>query len=280
MGAIDLALWDLNGKALGLPAYRLLGGLVQRRLPVDHTLGKGAPAETARQAVAMAEQGGFTAFCVKVGGGDPLEEDVARVHEVRAAIGPRARLRADANGGYDLDTATAVMRAIEPYDVEFLEQPLPAGDLEGLKHLAARTGVPISVDESLRSLADAFALANSGAVRVSNIKAPRCGDLWLSKKIAAVAQAAGIACICGGALTLEVIRQASRHFTASTPLNAQGLAHEGPGPASQGLQGNVTRRVVEEDAAAVARSPELVARVPQAGCGGAFDVHCGHAGRR
>ena len=79
---------------------------------------------------------------------------------------------------------------------------------------------------------------------VFNIKIPKCGGLYLSRKIAAVAEAAGIVCICGGALALEVARQASRHFVASTRLGSHSYAHEGPGPASQALTGNVTRRVL------------------------------------
>ena len=79
---------------------------------------------------------------------------------------------------------------------------------------------------------------------VFNIKIPKCGGLYLSRKIAAVAEAAGIACICGGALALEVTRQASRHFVAGTQLGAHDYPHEGPGPASQALTGNVTGRVL------------------------------------
>lgn len=242
--AIDLALWDLNGKALGLPAYRLLGGLYQREMPVDYTLGEDSPEGMATRALEMMEEGGFSAFCVKIGGGNELATDVARIRAVRDAVGKDVRIRADANGGFDANGAIKLMRAIEPYDLEFVEQPVPRGDFEGLKEVAAAVDVPISVDEGLRHLSDAFALAETGAVKVFNIKVPKCGGLLLSKKIAAVAKSAGIATICGGATALEVIRQASRHFTASTALGSGKLAHEGPGPASQSLMGNVTRRVV------------------------------------
>ena len=124
---------------------------------------------------------------------------------------------------------------------------MPRGDFTGLKEIAAAVDIPISVDEGLRHLSDAFALAETRAVKVFNIKVPKCGGLHLSKKIAAVAKSAGIACICGGATALEVIRQASRHFTASTALDSGGLSHEGPGPASQALIGNITKRVVTYD---------------------------------
>jgi L-alanine-DL-glutamate epimerase-like enolase superfamily enzyme len=244
IAALDNALWDLNGKALGLPAYKLLGGLLHRRMPVDYTLGEDSPEAMGRRAVEMAEVGGFRAFCVKVGGGS-LELDVARFKAVRQAVGPAARIRADANAGYDAASAIAFLRAVESDGLEFLEQPLPRGDFEGLKQVYAATRAPLSVDEGLWTVQDAYALAETGAVTVFNIKIPKCGGLYLSRKIAAVAEAAGIACICGGALALEVTRQASRHFVAGTQLGAHDHPHEGPGPASQALTGNVTRRVLD-----------------------------------
>jgi L-alanine-DL-glutamate epimerase-like enolase superfamily enzyme len=245
--AIDLALWDLNGKALGLPAYKLLGGLYQRKIPVDYTLGEDSPKGMASRASEMMKEGGFKAFCVKIGGGNDLKTDVARVRAVRDTVGKAVRIRADANGAYNAHTAIAIMQELEPYNLEFLEQPVPRGDFTGLKEIAAAVDIPISVDEGLRHLSDAFALAETRAVKVFNIKVPKCGGLHLSKKIAAVAKSAGIACICGGATALEVIRQASRHFTASTALDSGELSHEGPGPASQALIGNITKRVVTYD---------------------------------
>jgi muconate cycloisomerase len=243
VAALDNALWDLNGKTLGLPAYKLLGGELRRRMAVDYTLGEAEPDAMAQRALEMAESGGFRAFCVKVGGGS-LELDIARFRAVRRALGPDARIRADANAGYDVETAIAFLRAVEPYDLEFLEQPLPRGEHAGLGQIYAATRAALSVDEGLWTIQDAYRLAETGAVAVFNIKIPKCGGLYLSRKVAAVAEAAGIACICGGALALEVARQASRHFVAGTRLGSHGYAHEGPGPASQGLTGNVTRRVV------------------------------------
>lgn len=246
--AVDMALWDLNGKALGLPAYRLLGGLLTRRAPVDYTLSQDEPTAMGRRAVEMMETGGFSAFCVKVAGRDgTVEQDAGRVHAVRAAIGPTAHLRADANGGYTADQAIAFLKAVEADRLEFLEQPVPRGDFAGLKQIASACETPISIDEGLTQLADAYALAETGAVGVFNIKIPKCGGLYLSKKIAAVAESAGIATICGGALALEVTRQASRHFVACTQLGTHSYSHEGPGPASQALIGNITRRVIGYD---------------------------------
>ena len=243
VAAFDIAAWDLNGKAVGLPVHSLLGGALQRRVPVDYTLGEAIPSEMAARARRMRDLGGFTGFCVKVGGHGAVEEDVLRVQHVREALGAGPRLRVDANGAFNVESAARLLSAIEPYDVEFIEQPLPAGDREGLRRLAAMVPAAISIDEGLRTVADAYALAQTGAVSVFNIKIPKCGGLLLSRRVAAVAAAAGIPWICGGGLAFEPVRQASRHFVAATPLMAD-YHHEGPGPASQALTADVVRPVV------------------------------------
>jgi L-alanine-DL-glutamate epimerase-like enolase superfamily enzyme len=243
LAAFDIACWDLNGQELGQAVHTLLGGRHQASIPVDFTVGEDSPERMAALAGRMRLEGGFSGFCVKVGGHGAIELDVARVRAVREAIGPEPRLRADANGAFDLDTADRLLRALEPYDLEFIEQPLPATDLDGLVRLAARTGTPISIDEGLRTPAEAERLVATGAVGVLNIKIPKCGGLFLSRRIAATADAAGLAWLCGGGLAFEVVRQAARHFVAAAPRLA-GYHHEGPGPASQGLLADIARPVV------------------------------------
>ncbi|MBW1699530.1 MAG: mandelate racemase/muconate lactonizing enzyme family protein [Deltaproteobacteria bacterium] len=239
VAGIDLALWDLNGKQLGLPAYKLLGGAVQDSLPASYTLSMASPDKMAEKTLEMANYG-YKTFVVKVGQGT-VQEDIDRVRIVREAAGSGIKLRLDANSAWTVENAIPVLQAAESYDVEYIEQPIPPGDLEGLKRIAASTRVPICVDESLQYLSDAVELIRSGAVGLFNIKVPQCGGLWLSKKIAAVAESAGIPCICGGRLALEIVRQASRHFVASTPQACTGYAHEGPGPASQAVTASVTK---------------------------------------
>jgi L-alanine-DL-glutamate epimerase-like enolase superfamily enzyme len=243
LAAFDIACWDLNGQELGKPLFDLLGGRRQATIPVDFTVGEGWPEEMAALAGQMRLEGGFSGFCVKVGGHGMIELDIARVASVRKSIGPGARLRADANGAFDVETAARMLRAVEPYDLEFIEQPLPAADLDGLARLAAKTGTPISIDEGLRTPADVERLVATGAVGVLNIKIPKCGGLLLSRRIATIAEAAGVDWLCGGGLAFEVVRQASRHFVAATPLRAP-YHHEGPGPASQGLLADIARPVI------------------------------------
>ena len=235
IAGVDLALWDLMGKSLGQPAYRLLGGVCQDAIPVDFTIGARSPADTAAFALEV-HRDGFQGVVVKV----PCRstaEDVERVRAVRSALPAHCTVRVDCNAGHTREGAIDFIRRIAEFDIEFVEQPVAAADLDGLR-LCRSVGVPISADESLNTLRDAIDLVKRDACDVMNIKVPKVGGLLFSKRVAAVAAAAGLPVVVGGRTTLEPSRAASRHFATSTPV-AVGRAHEGPGPASQGLSDDV-----------------------------------------
>ena len=258
VAGIEMALWDLNGKILELPAYKLLGGPYDLNIPVSFTLSSAPPEKMAETALKMVEQG-YKTFVVKIEKGH-LQEDVERVRVIRERRGPDIKLKLDANAGYTVDEAIRVCRALEAYDILYIEQPIAPRDIEGLKKIAGATGVPICIDEGLEHLSDALAYARCGAVKFFNIKPPQVGGLWMAKKMAAIAEGAGIACVCGGRLAFEIVRQASRHFVASTPQACLGHAHEGPGPASQGPIASVAQRTVSfkdvQEAEGFVRIPE------------------------
>lgn len=241
LSAIDLALWDLAGRAYGVPSYVLLGGKYTDRIPVDYTIALDAPEAMAAKALAMMGKG-YRTFVVKTS--KDIPGAIARVSAVRRAVGDDIRLRVDANASYSLAEALEFMVAVEPFDLEFIEQPIRPGDIAGLEELARKTGVPICIDEGLTTPSEAIGLAKSGAVSVFNVGVPKVGGLLLAKRIAAIAEAADIPCILGGRLAYEVARMAGRHFVASTPIACTGLAHTGAGPASQALTGNITKDVV------------------------------------
>lgn len=232
---VDLALWDLMGRHLRLPVYRLLGGLVQNPIPVDYTIGARTPEETAEAALRACADG-FHGVVVKVPARS-MADDVARVRAVRRVLPSGRSLRVDCNTGYRRDAAVEFLRQIADLGIEFVEQPVPADDLEGMRRCRG-TGVRVSADESLNTLGDALALIRHEACDVMNIKVPKVGGLLMSKRVAAIAEAAGLPVVVGGRTTLEPSRAASRHFAASTPA-AAGRAHEGPGPASQALSDDV-----------------------------------------
>jgi muconate cycloisomerase len=193
--AVEMALWDLNGRALGVPVHRLLGGAVRDRVPLSWSLAVADPdAEVAeaKQKVAL----GHRIFKIKTAA-HPLAHDVTRLGRIREAVGPGVSLRIDANQGWDRPTALRAIRALEPYDLDFVEQPVPRWDLEGLAHIARSVGVPIMADEACFSSHDALAIARLGGVSILALKLTKSGGILGSMAIARIAEAAGMGCYVG-----------------------------------------------------------------------------------
>jgi L-alanine-DL-glutamate epimerase-like enolase superfamily enzyme len=148
ISALDGALWDLAGKAAGLPLYRMLGG-AQDRVPVYHSGGLWlslAIDELVEEAGRFVAEG-FGAMKMRLGHADP-KEDMARVRAVRQAIGPKITLMADANQGLNEAQAIRLGRMLEEFDLFWFEEPLPAWDLEGLARVSAALDTPIASGET------------------------------------------------------------------------------------------------------------------------------------
>jgi L-alanine-DL-glutamate epimerase-like enolase superfamily enzyme len=235
IGGVDGALWDILGKSLNVPVFKLLGGLCQPDIPVDYTLGNGTPEAMAARALEVTS-GGFRGVVVKVTC-DSVPLDIECVRTVRKALPAASTVRVDCNGGYTRETAKEFLTGINELDIELVEQPVPRRDFEGMK-ICRQYGVPICADESLDTSKDALDLVRMEAVDFLNIKIPKVGGLLHAKRIAAIGEAAGIPLVVGGRTTLGLSRFASQHFAASTP-GSIGRCHEGPGPASQALSDDV-----------------------------------------
>jgi len=193
--AVEMALWDLNGRALGVPVHRLLGGRVRDRVPLSWSLavaGGDAEVAEAREKVAR----GHRIFKIKTAA-HPVAEDVARVRAIREAVGSEIRLRVDANQGWDRPTALRAIRAMEPYDLDFVEQPVPRWDLDGLAEIARSVSVPIMADESCGSPQEAMAIARRGGVSILALKLTKSAGLAQTMAIARIAEAAGLGCYVG-----------------------------------------------------------------------------------
>jgi L-alanine-DL-glutamate epimerase-like enolase superfamily enzyme len=148
ISALDGALWDLAGKAAGLPLYRMLGG-AQDRVPVYHSGGLWlslATDELVEEASRFVAEG-FGAMKMRLGHADP-KDDIARVRAVRQAIGPNIKLMADANQGLNEAQAIRLGRMLEEFDLTWFEEPLPAWDLEGLARVSAALDTPIASGET------------------------------------------------------------------------------------------------------------------------------------
>lgn len=148
ISALDGALWDALGKASGLPLYRLLGG-AKTVVPAYQSGGLWLSSSTG-ELVAEAERfiaQGFKAMKMRLGSPDP-KADIARVKAVRDAIGPHIKLMADANQGLNEAQAIRFGRMLEPFDLTWFEEPLPAWDLEGLARVSAALDTPIASGET------------------------------------------------------------------------------------------------------------------------------------
>ena len=193
--AVEMALWDLNGRALGVPVHRLLGGAVRDRVPLSWSLAVASPAEEVEEARERVARG-HRIFKIKTAA-RPLGEDVERVRRIRAAVGPDISLRVDANQGWDRPTALRAVRALEPYGLDFVEQPLARWDLDGMAWLGRRSAVPIMADESCFSPQDAFQIARRGGVSILGLKVTKSAGLLGTMAIARIAEASGLGCYVG-----------------------------------------------------------------------------------
>jgi muconate cycloisomerase len=211
--AVEMALWDLSGKAVGKPVYELLGGKVRDAVTTKWSV-SGRPPEEAAEIARWALGRGFRAMKVKVGLGP--DADVARVSAVREAIGPDIKLGVDANGGWgDPTTAIAAIGRLKASAIAFAEQPVRAGDPEEMAAVRRSAGVPIVADEALYTLADARQLARAGACDVFSIYVGKAGGIGPARAIADFALEQGIACTIGSNLELGVGSAAMIHLGLS-----------------------------------------------------------------
>jgi L-alanine-DL-glutamate epimerase-like enolase superfamily enzyme len=170
-GALDIAIWDLCGKELGVPCHSLLGGFAET-VPVAHMVSFDTPQEMAQDALEAFERFGVTAFKIKVGRDPSL--DVAATAAVRAAL-PQAELYVDANRGWTLEQALQAMPALLDLGVVAVEEPIDLADAEGRRRLAAAWPIPLAGDESCTSLDAVRAALDDGAVSQVCVKAARTG---------------------------------------------------------------------------------------------------------
>ncbi|MHB8643869.1 MAG: mandelate racemase/muconate lactonizing enzyme family protein [Gaiellaceae bacterium] len=212
---IDLALHDLIGRALGVPVSVLLGGTHRRRIEVAVEIAGGAPEDMAAMCTSLVSQG-VRAFKAKIGG--YVDADVERLSAIREAVGPAVTLRADANQGYQPKEAIRLCRLAERASVglELLEQPVAAWDLSGMALVRASVDTPIEADESCYTVHDAIQIVRHGAADVLNVKLAKAGGLYTAKKIAVIAESAGLRCVVGTSFGLGVEVAAKLHLAAST----------------------------------------------------------------
>jgi len=213
--ALEMACWDLAGKAAGKPVYELLGGAV-RPLTVRSRYSMGAyeperAAGRARELVAM----GFTTIKVKVG--RDADVDVARVRAVRAAIGPELDLTIDANCGWDTDTAIRCVHQLADCNLSLVEQPTPDGDYAAIARVRRETKVPVMADDMCFNLVHARELVRNGCCDAISVYPGKHGGIRKAKEIVDFAAQHGVACSIGSNLELDVATAAMAHLVVACP---------------------------------------------------------------
>ena len=212
--AIEMALWDIAGKAAGKPIFELLGGRIRELVPTKWSVTGVAP-EQAAEIASRAKSQGFKAMKVKVG--IEPEADIARVRAVRKAIGSEMKLGVDANGGWSPDVAVRIIEQLYEFGIAFAEQPVAPEDVALMAEVRKKIRVPVIADESVYTLQDAMTLARLGAADVFSIYVGKAGGIGPARKIAAFAQSAGLKCTVGSNLELGVGSAAMVHLAISTP---------------------------------------------------------------
>ena len=211
LSAFDMALYDLAGKAAGMPIYKLLGGN-KTALITDVTIGINDPAYVAAKAKEYIGKG-FHAIKVKLG--TTMDKDLARIRAIREAIGNDIPIRIDANQGWDYNTALATLRALEPFVIQYCEQPVEHWNHSALRRIRQFTTIPIMADESLFDHKDAFRLCRDECCDYLNIKLSKSGGIRNALNICAVGESAGIQCMIGCMMESRLGLTAAAHFAAA-----------------------------------------------------------------
>lgn len=225
--ALETALIDAVGKTLGLPAVALLGGAVRDRMPVLWTLASGDPGQEIEEAEGKLGARLHDTFKVKIGAQEP-EADLARLRRLAHALEGRASLIVDANQAWDETVAIRCLPALGELGVRLVEQPVPAWNVAGLARVRARSPVPLMADECVFSPHDLLAVAAAAAADVVSLKLVKHGGLFATRKVAAVAEAAGIGLYGGCLLESSIGAAAHLQVFASLPELGWGCEHFGP----------------------------------------------------
>jgi L-Ala-D/L-Glu epimerase len=213
--AIEMAIFDLAGKASGRPVHALLGTEQATPVACNATLVAGPPEEVAADARRWAD-GGFDTFKLKLGAGD----DVAQVRAVREAVGSEARIRVDANGAWSAEEALGVLRMIEPLGIELAEQPV--ADRRAMAELTRLTSTPIAADETVAGVKDARRAAAGRECDLATVKLAKVGGIGEANGIAGE-----LPIYLSSALDGPLGIAAAAHAAQALPFEgaAAGLAH-------------------------------------------------------
>jgi L-alanine-DL-glutamate epimerase-like enolase superfamily enzyme len=220
--AISDALYDLQGKLTGLPVHALIGGKCRDAVAAGAVLFMKPTIEETMDGAQEFYARGFRSFNMKVG--VDARADLRNVSALRDKLGDNVTIRVDANAGMEFDAALALLRKIEPYNIDAAEQLLPIWDLDGMAELARRSDIPLMTDEGVASEHDLIAVIKKCAATVVQTKIAKNGGIWRSLHLWHIAKAAGMRIYPGNHPSTSIATLAAAHLAAAWP----GALLEGP----------------------------------------------------
>ena len=211
--ALDTALWDLTARREGVPLVRFWGG-EPKPLPTSVTIGVCSVEETVEAAQNWIAEG-FRILKVKIG--EDVALDAERLRKIREALGPDVLLRVDGNQGYSLEDARTLLRETDGLELEMLEQPLDARDLDSMCTLRGESRVPIVADEAAGSIEECAEIVDRGAADGINIKLMKCGGPSAARTIHDRAHAADLSLMLGCNDETRISIAAAAHLALAMP---------------------------------------------------------------
>ncbi len=234
--AIDMACHDIFGKAYKIPVHSLIGGKLYDELPCFWSVGGGTPEETAK-AVLDVKNRGFHGCMLKIGG-ECCENDIERTLAAREAVGAEFPMVADANQGWDVETAIKYGKAVEKFNLLFIEQPVQSWDIKGMVRIHDSISTPLSADEGVVTIQDAMNYIEAGACDVFSIKVTKHGGIAPTKKICEYATANNIKLFFNSMHEEGITQAASLHVAVTTSNLMPTIGHSFFSPMR--LQGDIT----------------------------------------
>lgn len=212
--AFDMALYDIAAKHAGLPLYRFLGGEKNKEIATDYTVSVGSPEKMAADALKIKEAG-FPVIKVKIGKGGA--QDVERIRVIREAVGNEIPLRVDANQGWEVAEAIETLNALEPFNIQHCEEPVPRWAFMELPGIKAQSPIPLMADESCGDQHDVKRLIDLDACDRINIKLGKSGGIYYALQMIQLAEAAHMEIQIGAFLESRLAMTAFAHLALCSP---------------------------------------------------------------
>jgi o-succinylbenzoate synthase len=211
--ALEIALYDLKAKAARQPLYQMLGG-TQTHFKTDITISMGEIDKMIADSLDAVSLG-YDTLKIKIG--DDPQKDIERVKAIHSALDKHIKLRLDANQGWTAKESVSLLHALEKENIiaEFIEQPVRADDIEGLRYIKERVQTPLLADESIFSVKDARKLLEMQAIDYVNIKLAKTAGISQALELADLSKAFGVKCMIGCMLEGPISVAAGVHVASA-----------------------------------------------------------------